>query len=81
MTTERGRVRRIRIHHAPHSTFVIETSGGRITACTSDEFRHLLDRDEREVAKELRAKGATFVDLADRTIVKPARGYRAKIDL
>lgn len=74
--------RRIRIHLAPYSTFVLECDAGRIIACTSDEFRHLLDRDQAEVARELKQRGATFVDLInEKTIVRPARGYRAKIDL
>ena len=82
MFTMEGEWRRIRVHLAPHSTFIIECTGGTITAVTSDEFRYLLDRDEREVATELRKAGATFVDLIrERGSVQPARGYRAKIDL
>lgn len=74
--------RRIRVHLAPYSTFVIEAEAGTITACTSSEFEWVVGRDEREVARELREEGAGFVDLInDRRTVRPARGYRAKIDL
>lgn len=81
-TVDANGYRRIRVHLAPYSTFVVECDAGRIIAVTSDEFRHLLDRDQAEVARELRERGATFVDLInEKTIVRPARGYRAKIDL
>ena len=76
-----GRVRRIRVHLPDESTFVIDTWAGRISGVTG-EHRDLLGREEREVAIELRARGGTFVDLDRETgYVKPARGYRAKVDL
>ncbi len=73
------RVRRIRVHLPHESTFVLDTYLGRISGVTG-EHRELLGQDEREVAANLKAQGATFTDLDQGGHVQPARGYRSRYD-
>jgi hypothetical protein len=73
-------MRRIRVHLPGVSTFIVGTSDGIVVECSRPECGdQYLGADESVVAAELRAEGATFVDLDhDRTEVRVARGYRAR---
>lgn len=66
--------RRMRVHLAPESTFLIETHRGVVTRCTRQRCGRppfapcVVGRSERDVAAWLMAAGALFVDLVlDRT--------------
>lgn len=81
--------RRIRVHVASESTFVIESTDGMITYCSRGygvRVREQADpsgfvgKPELDVARELRANGALFVDLDNLTTVRPGRGYAARGD-
>lgn len=81
--------RRIRVHIAAESTFVIESTDGVVTYCsrgygvrvrTEADPSGLVGLPELDAARKLRAEGALFVDLDSRTLVRPGRGYAARGD-
>lgn len=70
--------RRIRVHRAGESTFVVESEHGLVSRCTRTNDTVYVGRNERDVADELRAEGCVFVNLNARTVVQLRRGFRSR---
>lgn len=72
--------RRIRVHLPGTSTFVVGVDHGKVIEVSHEDFKSYLDGPDVVLADHLRNRGATFQDLADRTVVSLRRGYRSRAD-